>query len=332
MPRKRIYRDVTETFGDTPLIELRRVAAGLPARVVVKHEGYNPFNSVKDRIGAAMLDDAIAGGRLREGMIVVEPTSGNTGIGLAYAAAARGYRCIFTMPETMTVERRNLLRALGARVVLTEGAKGMKGAIARAEEILQRLGDRAWMPRQFDNPANPDVHYRTTGPEIWEDTDGAVDIFVSGVGTGGTITGAGRYLKERKPGIHVVCVEPAESPVISGGEPAPHKQAGIGAGFIPANLDRGVYDEVVRVTNDDAIATARRLAREEAIFAGISSGSITWAALQVASRPENAGKLVVSIICDFGERYLSNPVYAELPDPDWSDVDDAVAQPEPVPA
>jgi len=332
MPRKRIYRDVTETFGDTPLIELGRMAAGLPARLVVKHEGYNPFNSVKDRIGAAMLDDAISSGRLRRGVTIVEPTSGNTGIGLAYAAAARGFRCIFTMPETMTVERRNMLRALGARVVLTEGAKGMKGAIARADDILQRLGDRAWMPRQFDNRANPDVHYRTTGPEIWEDTQGAVDIFVAGVGTGGTITGAGHYLKERKPGLRVVAVEPDESAVLSGGEPGPHKQAGIGAGFVPGNLDRAVYDEVVRVTNDDAIATARRLAREEAIFAGISSGSITWAALQVASRPENEGKLVVSIICDFGERYLSNPVYAELPDPDWSDVDDAVAQSEPVPA
>ena len=195
MPRNRIYRDVTETFGDTPLIELRRMAAGLPGRLVVKHEGYNPFNSVKDRIGAAMLDDALQSGRLRPGMIIVEPTSGNTGIGVAYAAAARGFRCIFTMPETMTVERRNLLRALGARVVLTEGPKGMKGAIARANEILERLGDRGWMPRQFDNPANPAVHYRTTGPEIWDDTGGAVDIFVSGVGTGGTLTGAGRYLK-----------------------------------------------------------------------------------------------------------------------------------------
>ncbi|HET7464789.1 MAG TPA: cysteine synthase A [Longimicrobium sp.] len=332
MPRKRIYRDVTETFGDTPLIQLNRVAEGLGARVVVKHEGFNPFNSVKDRIGAAMVDDAIQGGRLRPGMTIVEPTSGNTGIGVAYAAAARGYRCIFTMPETMTVERRNLLCALGAKVVLTEGPKGMKAAIARAEEILARLGDRGWMPRQFDNPANPDVHYRTTGPEIWEDTNGEVDIFVAGVGTGGTITGAGRYLKEKKPAIHVVAVEPAESPVLSGGEPAPHKQAGIGAGFIPGNLDRGVYDEVIRVTNDDAIATARRLARDEAIFAGISSGSITWAALQLAARPENAGKLIVSIICDFGERYLSNPVYAELPDPDWSDVEDALAQPESVPA
>ncbi|HEU4560524.1 MAG TPA: cysteine synthase A [Longimicrobium sp.] len=332
MPRSRIYRDVTETFGDTPLIQLNRIAAGLPGRVVIKHEGFNPFNSVKDRIGAAMVDDAIESGRLRPGMTIVEPTSGNTGIGVAYAAAARGYRCIFTMPETMTVERRNLLRALGAKVVLTEGPKGMKAAIARAEEILSKLGGRGWMPRQFDNPANPDVHYRTTGPEIWEDTDGKVDIFVSGVGTGGTITGAGRYLKERKPGVHVVAVEPAESPVLSGGEPSPHKQAGIGAGFIPNNLDRAVYDEIVQVTNDDAIATARRLAREEAIFAGISSGSITWAALQLASRPENAGKLIVSIICDFGERYLSNPVYAELPDPDWSDVEDALAQPEPAAA
>ncbi|HKP75304.1 MAG TPA: cysteine synthase A, partial [Longimicrobiaceae bacterium] len=328
MPRNRIYRDVTETFGDTPLIELRHISAGLPGRLVVKHEGYNPFNSVKDRIGAAMVDDAIASGRLREGMIIVEPTSGNTGIGVAYAAAARGFRCIFTMPDTMTLERRNMLRALGCRVVLTDGTKGVKAAIARAEEILARLGDRGWMPGQFDNPANPAVHYRTTGPEIWEDTQGAVDIFVSGVGTGGTLTGTGRYLKERKPGVRVVAVEPAESPVLSGGEPGPHKQAGIGTGFIPGNLDRSVYDEVVRVTNDDAIATARRLAREEAIFAGISSGSITWAALQVAARPENAGKLIVSIICDFGERYLSNPVYAELPDPDWSDVEHALEQPE----
>jgi cysteine synthase A len=331
MPRNRIYRDVIETVGDTPLIQLNRLAQGLPGRVVVKHEGYNPFNSVKDRIGAAMLDDAVESGRLRPGMIIVEPTSGNTGIGLAYVAAARGYRCIFTMPETMTVERRNLLRALGARVVLTEGPKGMKGAIARATGIAEKLGDRAFVPRQFDNPANPRIHYRTTGPEIWADTQGQVDVFVSGVGTGGTITGAGRYLKERKPSVRVVAVEPAESPVLSGGEPAPHKQAGIGAGFVPGNLDTAIYDEVVRVTNEDAIETARRLAREEAIFAGISTGSITWAALQVAARPESEGKLIVSITCDFGERYLSNPVYTDLPDPDWSDVEDALAQ-EPVPA
>jgi cysteine synthase A len=327
MPHRKTYQDVTETVGNTPLIRLDRLAAGLPGKVAVKHEGYNPFNSVKDRIGAAMINDAVEKGRLRPGMIIVEPTSGNTGIGLAYVAAARGFRCIFTMPDTMTIERRHLLRALGAKVVLTEGPKGMKGAIARAEEILARLGDRAWMPRQFDNPANPAIHYRTTGPEIWEDTGGAVDVFVSGVGTGGTITGAGRYLRERKPGIRIVAVEPAESPVLSGGQPSPHKQQGIGAGFVPSILDTKIYDEVIKVTNDDAIATTRRLAREEAIFAGISSGSITWAALQVASRRENAGKLIVSIIADFGERYLSHLVYTELPDPDFSDLEDALAAP-----
>ncbi len=321
---QRIFEDITGTVGNTPLIALTRLGRGLAGRVVVKHEGFNPFNSVKDRIGAAMVDDAIQRGALRSGMLIVEPTSGNTGIGIAYAAAARGYRCVFTMPETMTLERRNMLKALGCRVVLTEGPKGMKGAIARAEEILAKLGPRAWMPRQFDNPANPDIHYRTTGPEIWRDTDGKIDVFVVGVGTGGTITGAGRYLREQKPDIRIVAVEPDESPVLSGGEPSPHKQQGIGAGFVPGNLDTAIYDEVIRVNNDQAIATARRLAREEAIFAGISSGSITWAALQVAARPENAGKLIVSVICDFGERYLSNPVYAELPDPDFSDVESAL--------
>src|SRR5687768_6374214 len=325
MTTERIFTDVTATMGNTPLIRLERLAKGLAGRVVVKHEGFNPFNSVKDRIGAAMIDDAMKRGALTRGMIIVEPTSGNTGIGIAYAAAAHGFRCVFTMPETMTIERRNMLRALGCRVVLTEGPKGMKGAIARAEEILSKLGSRAWMPRQFDNPSNPAIHYRTTGPEIWEATKGAVDIFVSGVGTGGTITGAGRYLREKNPKIHIVAVEPAESPVLSGGEPSPHKQQGIGAGFVPGILDTSIYKEVIRVTNDDAIATARRLAREEAIFAGISSGSITWAALQVASRPENEGKLVVSVICDFGERYLSNPVYTELPDPDFSDIESALA-------
>ena len=327
MPHGKIYPDVSETVGNTPLIRLNRMASGLPGTVAVKHEGYNPYNSVKDRIGAAMINDAVEKGRLRPGMIIVEPTSGNTGIGLAYVAAAQGYRCVFTMPDTMTIERRNMLRALGATVVLTEGAKGMKAAIARAEEILSRLGDKAWMPRQFDNPANPAIHYRTTGPEIWTDTGGKVDIFVSGVGTGGTITGAGRYLRERKPTIRIAAVEPAESPVLSGGQPSPHRQQGIGAGFIPSILDTKVYDEVIRVTNEDAIATARRLAREEAIFAGISSGSITWAALQVAKRPENAGKLIVSIICDFGERYLSNPVYTELSDPDFADLEDALEAP-----
>ena len=324
MPHGRIYRDVTETVGNTPLIQLNRLAAGLPGRLVVKHEGYNPFDSVKDRIGAAMIDDAVRRGVLKPGMILVEPTSGNTGIGLAYAAAARGFRCIFTMPDTMTIERRNMLRALGCKVVLTEGAKGIKEAIARAQDIAAKLGDRAWIPSQFDNPANPEMHYRTTGPEVWTDTGGAIDIFVAGVGTGGTITGTGRYLRERKPGIRIVAVEPNESAVLSGGEPSPHKQQGIGTGFVPGNLDTKIYDEVVRVTNEQAIETARRLAREEAIFAGISSGSITWAALQVAARPENKGKLIVSIICDFGERYLSNPVYAEMPDPDFSDLAAAI--------
>jgi cysteine synthase A len=323
--QRRIYKDITETMGDTPLIQLNLVGAGLPGRIVVKHEGFNPFNSVKDRIGTAMIDDAIRDGLLRPGMIIVEPTSGNTGIGLAYAAVARGYRCVFTMPEPMTIERRNMLRALGCKFVLTEGPKGMKGAIARAEQIMARLGKGAWMPRQFDNPSNPAVHYRTTGPEIWEGTAGAVDIFVAGVGTGGTITGAGRYLREKKPEIRIVAVEPAESPVLSGGEPSPHKQQGIGAGFIPSILDTKIYQEVIKVTNDDAIAMARRLARQEAIFAGISSGSITWAAVQIATRPENKGKLIVSVICDFGERYLSNPVYADLPDPDYSDLESALA-------
>jgi cysteine synthase len=327
MPHGKIYQDVTETVGNTPLIRLNRIAAGLPGKIAVKHEGYNPFDSVKDRIGAAMIADAEAKGRLRPGMIIVEPTSGNTGIGLAYVAAVRRYRCVFTMPDTMTIERRHMLRALGCKVVLTEGAKGMKGAIARAEEILGRLGDRAWMPRQFDNPANPAIHYRTTGPEIWADTSGAVDIFVSGVGTGGTITGAGRYLREKKAEIRIVAVEPDESPVLSGGQPSPHRQQGIGAGFIPAILDTKIYDEVIRVSNGDAIATTRRLAREEGIFAGISSGSITWAALQLAGRPENAGKLIVSVICDFGERYLSNPVYTELPEPDVSDLEEALLAP-----
>jgi cysteine synthase A len=326
MPRGRIYSNITETVGDTPLIRLNRLGDGLPGRVVVKHEGFNPFNSVKDRIGYAMVNDAIESGRLRPGMVIVEPTSGNTGIGLAYVAASLGFRSIFIMPETMTVERRNMLRALGARVVLTEGPKGMKGAIARAEEIAGKLGERAWMPRQFDNPANPAIHYRTTGPEIWEDTGGAVDVFVSGIGTGGSITGAGRYLRERKPDVRIVAVEPAESPVLSGGAPSPHKQQGIGPGFVPGNLDTSIYDEVVTVTNDDAIATARRLAREEAIFAGISTGSITWAALQVAARPESEGKLIVSITCDFGERYLSNPVYTELADPDYSDLEAAIGE------
>jgi cysteine synthase A len=315
MPRGRTYARITETMGDTPLIELRNLGRGLPGRIMVKHEGFNPYNSVKDRIGVAMVEDALESGGLREGMVVVEPTSGNTGIGVAFAATAYGFPCVFTMPDTMTLERRNLMKALGATLVLTPGDKGMKGAIQRAEEIAGRLGDRAWVPGQFHNPANPGVHYRTTGPEIWEDTGGQVDVFISGVGTGGTVTGAGRYLKERKPDLHVIAVEPTESPVLSGGEPGGHKQQGIGAGFIPEVLDTEIYDEVVQVSNEDAFDTALRLAREEAIFAGISSGSITWVALQVAARPESEGKLIVSIVCDFGERYLSNPLYADASEP-----------------
>ena len=249
MPRGRIYEDITQTIGDTPLIYLRKLAAGLPARVAVKHEGYNPYASVKDRIGLAMLDDAIERGVLKPGMILVEPTSGNTGIGLAFAALARGYRCILTMADTMTIERRDLLKALGCVVVLTPGAQGVKAAIAKAQEIKDKLGDKALIPGQFNNPANPQIHYATTGPEIWEDTRGAVDIFVSGIGTGGTITGAGRYLREQKPDIHIVAVEPSESAVLSGGQPGSHKQQGIGTGFVPEVLDTKVYDEVVLVTN-----------------------------------------------------------------------------------
>lgn len=316
MPRGRTYQRITETMGDTPLIALRNMGEGLGAEILMKHEGFNPYSSVKDRIGVAMVEDAMEARRLRDGMVVVEPTSGNTGIGVAFAASAYGFPCILVMPETMTTERRLTLKALGATVVLTPGDQGMKGAIERAEAIADRLGERAWVPGQFRNPANPGVHYRTTGPEIWEDTEGAVDVFIAGVGTGGTITGAGRYLKERNPELQVIAVEPAESPVLSGGEPGSHKQQGIGAGFIPEILDTEVYDEVVQVTNDDAIATARRLAREEAVFAGISSGSITWAAMEVARRPENDGKLIVSIVCDFGERYLSNALYTEAPEPD----------------
>ncbi len=314
MARGRIYDDISQTIGDTPLIRLRNIARGLPGQVVIKHEGFNPYNSVKDRIGVSMLETAIADGTLRPGMFVVEPTSGNTGIGLAFAATAKGYRCIFVMPDTMTIERRHILRALGSVVVLTEGPKGVKYAIQRAEEIVAALGpDRSWMPQQFENPANPDIHYRTTGPEIWTDTAGKVDVLVAGVGTGGTVTGAGRYLREKNPNIHIAAVEPNESPVLSGGVHTPHKQQGIGAGFIPGILDTHMYNEVVRVTNDDAIGTTRRMAREEALFCGISSGSIAWAALHIAARPESQGKLIVAVLPDFGERYLSHPVYTELP-------------------
>ncbi len=312
MPRGRIYDNITQTIGNTPLIRLRRLTEGVGADVVIKHEGFNPFASVKDRIGVAMIEDALERGVLKPGMTIVEPTSGNTGIGLAFTAAVHGFRCIFVMPDTMTLERRAMLRALGTELVLTEGAKGIKASIEKAEEIANGMSGGAWIPRQFDNPANPQIHYRTTGPEIWEDTAGAIDVLVAGVGTGGTLTGSARFLREKKPDIHVVAVEPAESPVLSGGEPSPHKQQGIGTGFVPGVLDTSIYDEVVRVSNEDAFATTRRLARHEGILAGISSGSITWAALEVARRPEMAGRLVVAVVPDFGERYLSNPVYAEM--------------------
>ena len=309
---RRIQPSLAHATGGTPLIELRRLAGGLPGRVLVKHEGFNPCSSVKDRIGVAMLDDALASGRLRPGMWIVEPTSGNTGIGLAFAAAPLGIRPILTMPDSMTVERRHLLRALGAVVVLTEGARGMKGVIERADQIHERLGDGAWMPRQFDNPANPAAHYRGTGPEIWSAADGAVDILVAGVGTGGTLTGAGRYLRERNPEVRIVAVEPDESPVLSGGQAGPHRQQGIGPGFVPGVLDRTLIDEVARVSNEQALLTARRLAREEGIVAGISSGSATAAALRIAARPESRGRTIVAVLPDAGDRYLSNAVYSEL--------------------
>ena len=309
----RIADDITQLIGGTPLVRLRHVDDGAGASIAAKLEFFNPAGSVKDRIAVAMIDAAEAAGLLRPGTTVVEPTSGNTGIALAMVCAARGYRCIFTMPETMSKERRMLLRGYGAELVLTPGPDGMGGAIAKAEEIAKGDGD-FFVPQQFENPANPEIHARTTAEEIWADTDGQVDILVAGVGTGGTITGVGRTLKERRPGVQVVAVEPAASPVLSGGAKGPHPIQGIGAGFVPANLDTGVYDEVVTVENQDAFDTARRMAREEGLLVGISSGAATWAAVQVARRPENAGKLVVVIIPSFGERYLSTVLFEGLGD------------------
>jgi cysteine synthase A len=307
----RIYENLADTFGNTPLVKIPRLNKGLPGTVLVKMESFNPAGSVKDRIGVSMIEAAERDGRLLPGMTIIEPTSGNTGIALAFVAAAKGYPCILTMPDTMTIERRNLLKAYGAQVVLTPGADGMKGAIARAVEIQQSAPNKYFMPQQFENPANPEIHYRTTGEEIWRDTDGAVDILVSMVGTGGTITGAGKLLKERKPGIKIVAGEPDASPVLSGGAPGAHKIQGTGTGFIPKVLDTGIYDEVIRVTNEDSIEMARRVAREEGMLVGISAGANIWAALQVAARPESKGKTIVTIGCDTGERYLSNPVFAE---------------------
>lgn len=305
------YHDsILSTVGRTPLVRLNRVAAGLPGRIALKGEFANPLGSVKDRIGRAMIEDAERRGVLLPGGHIIEPTSGNTGIALAFVAAARGYRLTLTMPETMSVERRTLLALLGAELVLTPGSQGMKGAIAKAEELLA-ADPGAWMPGQFSNPANPEIHRRTTAEEIWEDTGGAIDTFVAAVGTGGTLTGVSEVLRTRRPGFRTIAVEPDASPVISqtlAGQPvipAPHKIQGTGAGFVPQNLNLAIIDEVIRVTNDDAIATARRLALEEGILAGISTGANVWAALQLAARPESAGRLIVTIGCSTGERYLS---------------------------
>jgi cysteine synthase A len=307
----RIANDVTQLIGNTPLVRIRKLAKDGVAEIVAKLEFYNPAHSVKDRIGLSMIEAAEAAGKIGPDTIIVEPTSGNTGIALAMVCAARGYRCRLVMPETMSSERRMLLRAYGAELVLTPGPEGMLGAIRRAEQIVAE-DPNCFMPQQFNNPANPEVHRRTTAEEIWRDTDGKVDILVAGVGTGGTITGVGEVIKQRKPGFQVIAVEPDASPVLSGGAKGPHLIQGLGAGFVPEVLNTGIYDEVIRVKNDDAFEVARAAAREEGLLVGISSGAALWAAMQVARRPENAGKLIVTIIPSFGERYLSTPLFANL--------------------
>lgn len=308
----RVYRKITDLIGGTPLLELTNYekANELNAKIYAKLEYFNPAGSVKDRIAKAMLDDAEEKGLLKPGAVIIEPTSGNTGIGLASVAASRGYKVILTMPETMSVERRNLLKAYGAELVLTEGAKGMPGAIAKAKELAEQTPN-SYIPSQFTNPANLAVHLKTTGPEIWADTDGKVDIFVTGVGTGGTLSGVGAYLKSQNPNVKVVAVEPATSPVLSGGKAGPHKIQGIGAGFVPDTLNTDIYDEILPVQNEDAFATGRALARSEGVLVGISSGAAVFAAAQLAKRPENAGKVIVALLPDTGERYLSTPMFAD---------------------
>lgn len=308
----RVYRKITDLIGGTPLLELTNYekANELNAKIYAKLEYFNPAGSVKDRIAKAMLDDAEEKGLLKPGAVIIEPTSGNTGIGLASVAASRGYKVILTMPETMSVERRNLLKAYGAELVLTEGAKGMPGAIAKAKELAEQTPN-SYIPSQFTNPANPAVHLKTTGPEIWADTDGKVDIFVAGVGTGGTLSGVGAYLKSQNPNVKVVAVEPATSPVLSGGKAGPHKIQGIGAGFVPDTLNTDIYDEILPVQNEDAFATGRALARSEGVLVGISSGAAVFAAAQLAKRLENAGKIIVALLPDTGERYLSTPMFAD---------------------
>lgn len=308
----RVYRKITDLIGGTPLLELTNYekANELNAKIYAKLEYFNPAGSVKDRIAKAMLDDAEEKGLLKPGAVIIEPTSGNTGVGLASVAASRGYKVILTMPETMSVERRNLLKAYGAVLVLTEGTKGMPGAIAKAKELAEQTPN-SYIPSQFTNPANPAVHLKTTGPEIWADTDGKVDIFVAGVGTGGTLSGVGAYLKSQNPNVKVVAVEPATSPVLSGGKAGPHKIQGIGAGFVPDTLNTDIYDEILPVQNEDAFATGRALARSEGVLVGISSGAAVFAAAQLAKRPENAGKVIVALLPDTGERYLSTPMFAD---------------------